>query len=408
MSLEFSKLVDQVRTMGAYLGHRAQSVTSKLETALAWYAAADDAERVREWVRLVRAPSVSGYRGAAHVPPPHDEAPNLRLPPGPMPAQAALIAADGSQIYPDPHGAAIYYLTNIGVFTTFYGLPFIPEQATLPELAYTEKQTQDHDGRTVTNPTINMRRTVREIGQLAEHAHLRAGQAPHATIVALHDGGLLKFFSPTELTDAAALEKAYLDGVADLYGAGAILAGYVSRTRSSSVISLLHLLQLEPDEISDDNLRTSGAAEGVTDADLFARVLRYGERSALYSQNSPQNLTYRRLNDAYEIAYFYLNVGDVRPQIARVEIPMWVARDPAAVATLQAVLVAQCEVQGREKYPYAMTRADELAFVKPVEKSQLDEMVRIAMRQAGEEPERSTKLESKGMARAGRRMHRVG
>lgn len=408
MSLEFVKLISQVQTMGGYLGHRAHTLTSRLATALAWYHAAGDADRVRDWVKLVRDPSVSGYRGAAHVPPPYDEAPNLRARAGEIPAEAALIAADGSQIYPDPHGAALYYLTNIGVFTTFYGLPHIPEQMTLPELAYTDTLLQDKDGRTVTNPTINARRTIAEIQQLAAHAHQRAAQFPQAAIFALHDGGLLKFFSPTEISEAVSLEKHYLDGLADLYAADAVLAGYIARTRSTSVVSLLHLLQLEPDEITDDNLKTNGAAEGVTDADLFARVLGYGERSALFAQNSPQNATYGKLNSAFEIAFFYINVGDIRPQIARVEIPMWVAQNARAVSALQAVLVAQCAVQGREKYPYAMTRADELAFVKPVEKSQLDEMVRVAMRQESIDPERSVKLESKGMARAGRQSHRLG
>jgi hypothetical protein len=151
--------------------------------------------------------------------------------------------------------------------------------------------------------------------------------------------------------------------------------------------------------------------EGLTDDMLFAHVLEPGERSAVMTQNSPQNRTYKDKNDSgdFEIAFFYVNVSNgSRPTIARIDIPMWVARDKEAVAALHALIIAQCSIQGRKHYPYALTRADELAYVSSIEKSQLDEMIRVEMMRNQLEPEASNKLQTKGLARGDKRQHRLG
>lgn len=414
MTLEFTKVVDQVERMGRYLGGRAEALVDRLALAVEWLAACDDLEVVHERIYAVRHSAVSGYRGAAPAPRGHDEIINGVGAAPPPPAQAALIAADGSQVYPDTHGSALYYLTNLGIFTTYHGSARVPVQATVPELVYVDDLLQDDDGRLITNQTVNTRRTVAEVQVLARQAWAIGGQieggveAPQP-VFALHDGGLLKVFSPTEVAGASRLEQDYLSALVKLRDAGAYLAGYIDRSRSTNVISLLHLLSLAPGQITDAALRTNGPLEGVTDAALFGRWLEPGERSAIFTQNSPQNAeTRNRLGDAFEIAFFYLNVGEHHPHIARVEIPMWVAADKRMVGALQALLIAQCSVQGRRRYPYALTRADELAFIRPAERQQLDELVRIALMRQQLQPERSAKLDSKGLARASKRRHRLG
>jgi hypothetical protein len=86
---------------------------------------------------------------------------------------------------------------------------------------------------------------------------------------------------------------------------------------------------------------------------------------------------------------------------------MWVAREPAAVDALHALLLQQCAIQGRKRYPYALTRADELAFVSGHERAQVDQLIRIAMLENGLTPEESEKLQTKGLARGERRQHRI-
>ena len=380
MSLEFNKIVVQVQTMGRYLGHRSVGLASKLEIALEMFYAATDLDAVHERIKLVRELSVSGYRGAAPVPRPDDE---IICGVGGLPdapPSATLIAVDGSQIYPDAHAAAQYYLINMGTFVYYQGeTPRLPEQSTEPELVYSEALLTDKDGRLITNQTVNARRSVMEMQWLAKAAWEH--QPEPRPLIGVHDGGLLKFFGGNEVAGGQEIEKNYLEALQKLHDSGAILSGYLDVPRSTYLISLLHLLSLAPGQVNDATLRSNGEIEGLTDAMLFAEVLEPGERSAIMVQNSPQNRDYsQKMGAQFEIGFFYVNVSlGKKPTIARIDIPLWVARDKAAVAALHALIVAQCAIQGRRHYPYALTRADELAYISSVEKSQLDEMIRVEM-----------------------------
>lgn len=398
MSLEFNKVIDQVRKMGYHLSMRNLSLGTRLKIALEWFYNADDLGLIRSRIDLVRKSSVSGYRGAAAL----DEIVCQTFAQPPLPDEATLIAVDGSQIFPDPHGSSLYYLINIGAFTTFYGQTRLPEPESIPELAYTEALLHDSDGRVISNLTVNGRRSVREMQMLAQRAwSLRREARP---LIALYDGGLLKFFGSNEMTDAAQVEQDYMGALVHLHDAVALLAGYLDKPRSTYIISLLHLLSLEDDDVNDTNLKTNGDLEGLDDIMLMKYVLKPGERSAIMVQNSPQNREYKDKGASYEIAFFYLNVSsDATPNIVRLDIPMWVARDEGAVDALHAVLMHQCGIQGRTHYPYALTRADELAYISSIEKAQLDELITIELLKNQIEPETSTKLQSKDLARGGNR-----
>ncbi|MFN8378350.1 MAG: DNA double-strand break repair nuclease NurA [Anaerolineae bacterium] len=395
--------------MGRALAHRNASAAEKVKIALQWLSEACDLEPIRARIERVRQSNVSGYRGAT----PLDETLCGPYPSQPEPEQAVLVAADGSQIYPDPHGQTLYYLTNIGRFQYFVGLPYPPEQATHPELIYQDGKLQDRDGRAITNQTVNARRTLLEAQALAETgwAYYQRWQetGEWAPVALLHDGNLLKVFGANDVTDASKIEADYLKALQQARDSGAVLAGYVDRPRGSSLISLLHLLHLPENGITETALRSNGELEGVTDELLFRYVLHPGERSALMALNSPQNREYKDRDPDLEIAFFYINVAlpGEAPKIARVDVPMNVARNPAHVHFLHGLLLAQCAIQGRKRYPYVLTRADELAYVNGQDRGQLDELIRIAMLQNDLETEQSNKLQTKGLARGERRQHRL-
>lgn len=395
--------------MGRALAHRSASAAQKAGLAEKWLAEACDLEPIRARIELVRRSNISGYRGAA----PLDEPLCMPLPRQPEPDQAILIATDGSQIYPDPHGQTLYYLTNIGRFDYAIGLPNPPQQSTYPELIYQDGNLQDTYGRSITNQTVNARRTLLEVQALADAGwacYQRWQETGEWTPVALlHDGNLLKVFGANEVTGAHDIEDKYLRALQQIRDSSALLAGYVDRPRGSSLISLLHLLHLPEDGITEAALRSNGDLEGVTDELLFRRTLRPGERSALMVLNSPQNREYKERNDDLEIAFFYVNVAldGEAAKIARVDVPMGVARSPASVGFLHGLLLAQCAIQGRKRYPYALTRADELAVVNGKDRAQLDELIHIAMLRNGMLTEQSNKLQTKGLARGERRQHRL-
>ncbi|MDZ4766576.1 MAG: DNA double-strand break repair nuclease NurA [Chloroflexota bacterium] len=412
MSLEFNQVVDQVQRMGRYLGTRWSSAAGKLDLALERFDAACDLALVQARIDMVRGSGVSGYRGAAPLSAPYAEIVCGVGEPSAAPERATIVAVDGSQIYPDAHSPALYYLVNIGAFIYHYGETRLPRQHTTPELYYTESALEDKDGRPVNNQTVNARRTVMELKALAARAwELRDDPSVAAPIITLHDGGLLKFFGATEITDARTLEKDYWESLEKLRESGAVLAGYPGAQRATYVVSLLHLLSLPPDQVNDANLKTNGDLEGLSDTRLYSEILNAGQRSAVMVQNSPQNYDYKtRLGVDYEIAFFYLNVsGELNesPRIARIDIPMWVATNPAAVDALQALILHQCAIQGRKRYPYALTRADEMAYISSTEKAQIDQLIRVSMLENGLMPEESEKLQTKGLARGARRQHRL-
>jgi hypothetical protein len=407
LSLEFNKLIEQVQTMGRYLGKRSQNAASRLQIALDLFFAATDMDAIHERIKLVRDSSVSGYRGAAPLPRPYSE---LICGVGPAPAplnSGTIVAADGSQIYPDPHSPTPYYLINTGVFTYYCGEPRLPTQSTTPELFYSDSALHDKDGRMVNNQTVNARRSVAEMEALARQAWHERGDA--RPLVAFHDGTLLKFFGATDVAGSQDLERDYIEALVKLRDVNALLAGYVDRPRSTSLIAMLHLMSLPPDQVNDANLKTNGEIEGLVDEMLFAEVLEPGERSAMMVQNSPQNREYKdRAGEDFEIAFFYVNVSDSsHPVIARIDLPMWVARDPDTVDELHTLILAQCAIQGRRRYPYALTRADELAYVSSLEKQQVDQLIRIEMLNNGVSPEATNKLQTKGLARGEKRQHRL-
>lgn len=404
MTLEFEKVLPQVDRMGRALAERSISMSQR--AALAWdlLQAAGDLDAIRARVTLARQRD-AGFRGAAPPDPDAgiDEPPNRAYPLPPLPSRATILAADGSQVYPDLHAAALYYLTNVGVFVYHHGEALLPEQITEPRLCYAESDVRDAQGQVVTNTAVNARRNVQELAILAREAWARC-DIP-APLLAIGDGPLL-WWANKDVPDGAQLENEYLGLFVHLYdlhahlqghyAASASLVGYVDRPTSSFIVSLLHLLRLSEPEVRAATLATNGDLEGLEDQALLFRLLRPGERSALLVQQSPANKRYRDKDADYEIAFFYLNVGTPQAyHFARVEVPLWVAREPALVDQVHALIVDQCGMMWR--YPYALTRADELAVIRGHERGQLEQMIEVALRERDQPVEHSEKLDSKAV-----------
>lgn len=407
MALEFNKVVDQVLKLGRMLDEIDLNQGNRLDLAIERFFAATDLDYIHQRVDMTRQPDVSGYRGAAPLDAPYHEPICEIFPCPPTPPSATIIAADGSQIYPHEQSPMHYYLLNIGVYTYHHGADRVPDQITTPRLFFHRDHVHDASGRLLNNRTIDAQRTASEMHNLAQRAwELRDEARP---IVALYDNHLL-FFASSDVTGHIELMKQYHGALTHLNDAGAILAGYVDNpTRSRVVIRLLHLLSLSEQEVHSTDLSVSRELEGVKDIQLFNAVLQPGERSALMVQNSPRNLKYRQRGQSYEIAFFYLKISSgYQESIARVDVPMWVARDKQMVDDLHALLVHQCSLQGRNPYPYALTRADELAYVSGKDKLKLDEMIGIELRKKGINPHVfSAKLWGKQLARSEKRQHEL-
>lgn len=399
MSLQFEKLAPQVTQMGIELASRSITVAEQTELAGQFLMGLNDLDAIWQQIMVAREKD-AGFRGAG----PLDESINQPIPLFNCPTQATILASDGSQIYPDPHGAALYWLTNIGVFVYYHGEDTLPEVITEPQLYFRDEDVRGPDDQMIANAAINARRAVYEMQQLARETLKRRNLAK--PLLTIYDGPLLNFPMGKEVANAPQLSADYHESMSILQNIGAALTGYVDRPSSRFLIYTLYLMSLHPDEIRRGVLQNVGALERLTDADLYKLILGAGERSGMMVQQSPQNKEYREAFGVdQEIVFFYLNVSATHqePYLARVEVPMWVARDKAMVAVVQALIYAQCQITDR--YPYALTRADEIAVVHPVEKRAVDDMITVELLRNRQPVENSQKLSSKGLARFGRQQH---
>lgn len=410
MSLEFTKIMADIERMGRYLAYRDRE--ELIERALrVLQEKGSDLQFIQDRIRTVRESDISGYRGAALPPDDVTPLPFSEVFDAPkLPEQAVMIAVDGSQIYPDDNASSLYYLLNIGSLVYYHGTGEMPRQNTHPMVFYTDNYMKDEHKQTISNRTVNSRRTVAEIRTLWQEA--KTHRRPDVPIVAIHDGNLLKFFGGSDVTDANSLIKEYMGLLVALHDMNTVFAGYVDTPRSSYLISLLHLLDLPDDQIHDATVSTDGDFEGLTDLAVLERHLEAGQRSALMVQNSPMNYEYQQFNPNHEIAVFYMNVAEKgqRAHIARVDVPMWVARQPHMIDMLHALLLHQCRMQGIRPYPYMLTRADELAYVSGHEKAQVERLVRRElMKNNIHSKEQSAKAGSKDFARDDfKTNHRLG
>ncbi|MBN1284916.1 MAG: DNA double-strand break repair nuclease NurA [Anaerolineae bacterium] len=407
MTLDFAQLTDEIVKMAAAYSKRQLTQKERLKLALQWlhdWSGRED--EIHE--RVQQATSVQ-YRGASPIGAPKSQP--VQGPPEPVAEpvgfpygclnRLTVIAVDGSQIYPDPQSDIHYYLLNLSVIAMRHGLPGAPRCETRPQLIYSEDDLY-LKGQLINNATINAQRTIAEREKLAEAVKKYGDADP---VIALADGPLL-YWEGSEAPEGQLLSQItldYLDALQKVKTSrppGLALAGYVDKPTSTYVIRLLRLLSLEPEQVSREALATNGPLEGLEDRLLFEKILTEpGDRSALFVQRSPTNREYAKYDRDLEIAFFYMNTAPPNrgEYVVRIEIPVWVARDRQLVDEAQTFIYNQCQLLGR--YPYILTRADELAVVRGHEKAQLDNLIEIELRKHGFNPEPAEKPLMKTLAR---------
>lgn len=380
MTLELSKVAGQVEDMGQVLaegGRHREKVLPALRALLREFA--NDQERL-----VALAESAEGQRQRCAVP--TAEPLDARVPAPETPPQATVLAADGSQIYPDPHGLALYYLINVGSLVYRYGSGQAPLADAQARLGYAV----DADGSLLSAERINARRDVAEMQTLADLAE----EAPAAPAVALLDStlGLRAWAGTIPQAEQEALQSTYLAQMDRMRLAGLALAGFISRSRQAGTLKLLDLARLE--DPANPPPEPSPFA-GLTDQMLWDD-LGPGQRSALFLQPGP-----------LPVYFFYLNTEPPdwqRPagapaEPARIELPEWVALSPEKLSQVHALVYDQCSVNNG--YPYALTRADELAIIPNQEREALEAMILRAMSRHGMSlPRLSHKAAQKRIARA--------
>lgn len=399
MTLELTKLTPEMQAMGTDLALRARRQADRVALArqrLEDYGRdhAGPAEELRHPARAVRAAIPTGEPIDTIVPEPG------------APERLTVIGVDGSQMEPDRHGVAFYHLINVGSLVYRHGSGQAPEAHSQPTLGYAEDDIYE-DRLPVTGNLLDVRRDLAEITQVAELSEAEARNSSASPepipVVGLVDGTLLLWvLEDQSATRQRAKVLAYVEQLDRIRLSGAALSAFTSRPRHADVTRLLHLISVGGDAVRAD--REPNLLEHVPDRAVF-EMLPAGARSALFVSPSTTNHQYYE-PAGHTIHFCYINVAeDGRdPVVARVEMPSWVALHPEGLGLVHGAVVAQARITG--DYPYALARADELAFISGQERELFTEMVTTALLRAGMRPSLSPKANQKAQTRGSRRKRR--
>ena len=283
------------------------------------------------------------------------------FPPPPIPPQLDVIGSDGSQIYVDRHSPFLYFLINIGSIWIPYGSGSTPQTFSHPHIYHHELQLRDDRGHLISASIIDKIRDAEEMHELANLAE-RFSSKP---TLALLDNNLLMYsgvvLGNSISTLAGNAFERYQRSIDRISKAGVALAGFIDRSQSSDLLKLVSLAKWN----EQDN-----RYPGLTDRDIFLNHLPPRHRSATFRLHLPTGVPQQRRNRT--IYFFYLKTGS-EDQIARIEVPEWVAMNPALMELVHAGILR--EGQSTNGFPYSLIRAHELAVVTDGDRQALDHWI---------------------------------
>ncbi len=374
MSLDLSRVVSQIGSMVARLKAGGKDRQKRLEQALTTlHNSSSNLDDLRQKISSSKttwlvAGLVDGLDRQYKMPPAIEE--------------FTVIAADGSHIDIDRHKSTRCYLINIGGVVLKYGTNPEARLDSFPRLYFEDEDlvipspTLKERDQLIEGQLLGIKRSVEECCQLAE---LAAELPSGGSTLALLDGTLILWGLEAypEFVADFLLHKAFLPCLDALFKRQIPLASYISFPRSTDVVNVLRVA-ICPHEVANCDRycsakkeRECDAVAGVQDRELFSSLLDKGERSALFI--SPSKVVERHYGK-HQVYFFYLRLDD---EIARVEIPQWVATDESRLNLVHALVLDQC--RRGQGYPVALSEAHEKAVVTGADREQLWRLVESSL-----------------------------
>ncbi|HMO56472.1 MAG TPA: DNA double-strand break repair nuclease NurA [Roseiflexaceae bacterium] len=399
MALDLTALSRQIRSMSGALASEVGHRNDRQTLALGRYL--EEADQYHQWATAV---DLSRETSAWLLARPVEPLNTTRdLPP--LPADYALIASDGSQIDVERHGMVACYVINIGRVFLRYGTQPAARLTAQPMLYYRDDDLYISDGVRripIEGNYLSARRDLEEglaLVDLADEFLLLRGGTPS---LALQDGTLVRWtLAGAEKLVQQRFLTPYLGYLDAMRERGVPVASYISRPRAPEVLGTIRLMLCPDVDLRSERgavcSTCSDAAagrepscapcQGLTDAEVLADILDEGQRGPLFASMSRVNV------EAYGphlIHFFYMRVGR---EVARVEIPRWVAEAPAQVDLIHSVIYDQC-MKG-QGYPVALARAHEQAIVRAADRRTFLSIVEGSLLRAELPASTSRKRESK-------------
>lgn len=363
--LDLSQIVPDIQAMGTEARRRGNQAAEALALALkqarmgdeAWANAMEKTQGVKPpW--LVAACRQGVPSAVCHLP-------------GPAPETYTALATDGSQIPLDRHAPVPCFLLNVGEIALHYGTGERPHLASAAKLYY--KDDDLYTGKPEAQ-TIISEKQVATKRMLAESDALAALIGEHGTrhAVALVDDPLILVFADQRESEREqkAVIEAFCVMLTTAENNAVPIAGYVSRPAHRDVVGALRLT-LCADNCGHAPRDACHALAHLTDAQMFAALLtKPGDRSPLFG-SAARSLDW--YPERQKISFFYLHTGH---EIARVEVPHWVAEAPDLRD--QAHVLCFDQARKGQGYPICLAEAHERAVVRGPEREAFGRLVENA------------------------------
>ena len=328
--------------------------------------------------------------------------------PSEIPKDFTVVAVDGSHIDVDRHLSIPCSLINIGTCVLQYGTQPNAQLGNYPKvysdngLYLTEHGTATREV-PIEGPILGLKRTVDEVRELEKLVSTISSTIP---ALALIDGSLVLWGLSGQgypnLVRQEFLNKGILpilDNLKKIANNRTIgVAAYISLPRSTEVVNTLRLYLCDTNAVecngSCSNRRSPfkpcDLPNELLDRELFNIILKPGQRSDLFSTNSS---IVRDHYNGHQIYFFYLNNGQ---EIARVEIPDWVAVNKNLVSLTHNLILDQC-YRGMG-YPVSISEAHQQAVIKGPDRQTFKDLLNSALARQGLPTYTSEKTRSKRLA----------
>lgn len=296
------------------------------------------------------------------------------------------LATDGSQINPSAHEITGSFLINIGLVSIPYFTKDIPVNLSSEPTIY---NSQEEISPKISNEhiqeddLISYERTLKEIEELVKLGKIYSKY--NLPMVALLDGTFIHWH--IEKFSSYFIEnfiKRFSDAMHELKSLGIPIASFLSNSRSNDLINMLRIYKCPYESV--DCKKHCGSLDSrnlpcnpcqdyapVLDRRLIEKYLndqnaKPGTRTILFKSNS-KILNY--YPDDLKVSFFYMNTGS---EIARVEIPSYVANDKNLLELLHNTISLQCKVGFG--YPVTLSEAHLQAVVNKTDRQVFYDLIK--------------------------------
>lgn len=264
------------------------------------------------------------------------------------------ISVDGSQIYPDRHQQAACFLINTGTVIVRYNTKHQRKVLLDSDPYLFTGNSNELEIPELSTDMVNCKRQEYEFVMGLEAMRMEQETDPNTEKLLLFDGSLIFWHlqSKDPMLKQLFLQK-YIASLHASYQEKLLLAGYISLPKSKELVNVIRVALCD---FIIEGCTEYKQVDHLVDSTIARFFLQPNTRTIVFKSNATVCGVYPEQLRPY---FFYIHIGQ---EIARVEIPAWIAQDEYKTNAVARIMLDQANKgQG---YPITIAEAHEQAVVK--------------------------------------------